>query len=82
MNEADSRHYPMPDKHDWRPVVSQRTFSWVAQLLIGAGLYWYYLNRHSGDLVIRLQAVTLFLGGIWASRLLRIRQAKGAAAAL
>ncbi len=71
-----------PGERDWRPLVSQRTFTWVAQLLIGAGLYWGYLNRHSGDLVVRFQAVALFLAGIWTSRLLRIRPAKGTAGAL
>lgn len=56
----------------WRAVVSQRTFSWVRQLLIAAGVYWYYTNRHSGDLVVRFEAVTLVLVGVWANHVARV----------
>ena len=57
----------------WRPIVSQRTLTWVRRLLIAAGVYWYYTNRHSGDLVLRGEAVALVLMGLWAHHVLRVK---------
>ncbi len=60
-------------QRDWRPVVSRWTFRSIQQALMIAGIYWYYTNRLSGDLVLRFEAVILVLTGIWAGHLVQVK---------
>lgn len=63
------------EQDEWRPVVSAWLLGSVKLFLIGLGAYWWYLNRHSGDLVVRAQAVGLVLSGLWAHHFVRVRPA-------
>lgn len=62
-------------QNEWRPVVSAWLLASVKLFLLGLGAYWWYLNRGSGDLILRAQAVGLVLSGLWVHHLVRVRPA-------
>ena len=67
---------------EWRPFVSRGTFTWARRLLVVAGICWYVANRHSGDLVLRFEAIALVLAGLWLDRIFRVSPRTGDAPAL